>query len=539
MWRLVAVVVAVATWVGCNCGGSTLPDGGTAGGTAGGEGGGATGGANAGGSTGGGSVMDRTWSFRFTTDGGTFVAGRFTLTIPAGALDGSVDVTVRESLTTTVPGATLTGPVYFFEPAGLEFTDAVEVRVQTDDMELGMVRWSGESGGPDESIGWVVNGVGEGVTRHFSRAYTAKGACIDPKGPGRNRCECAATDCQGGLLDKQPQTGTRCGNYPTETKWSGTEGAPCSGWARRTLEVWQCSCRTTQSANLCPIRWTGTALQSTCNAPRGISGFDGGPIVECDGGPPAEGRACSGFLQTPLNQAASGTLQGCGAASVNTTWQEINGVLASCSDLNPPLPPNTMLCPPGTPQRDRISQACHEALSQHTGGAACPQAGSNSGVVGTKLGQQIEGQYAKDPDQLTQLAVPGASKSNKCKSGNDGFPDLVKVTNRTASSITVLIGDVKPLTPSGLAKGSDDIYSCYQRDFAKAADKCKPGATRTPADTAFCTKLGALDKMVNVDTDGNLGFSSGQFCGDSVDGGPVKVEAIECQPGVTAYRCVP
>lgn len=531
MWRWLVVVAPVTLWVGCNCGGSMQPDGGAEAGGSSGTGGGASGG----GSTGGGVAMDRTWSFTFTADGGTFVAGRFTLTVPPGALDGSVAVTVRESLSSTVPGATLTGPVYFFEPEGLEFTDAVEVQVQTDDLDVGMVRWSGEDGGPDESIGWVVNGLGEAVTRHFSRGYTAKGACIDPAGPGRNTCECRASDCQEDLLDKQPPSGTACGNFPTETKWSGADGGPCSGWGRRTLTVWQCDCTTTLNADLCPVRWMGTAVQSTC--PMGTRSFDGGP-VGCDGGPNVMGRSCSGFLQSPFNQAATGTLQTCGKVSVNTTWQEVNGTLEGCTDLNPALPAGTMLCPPGTPQRDRISQACYEALSQHMGGPACPGVG-NSGVVGTKLGQQIEGQYASGPDQLTQLAVPGASKSSKCKSGNDGFPDLVKVTNRTATSISVLIGDVKPLTPSGLAKGSDDIYSCYQRDFAKAADKCKPGMTRTPADTTFCNQLGALNKTVNVDDKGNLGFSSGQFCGQSLDGGALKVQAIECQPGVTAYRCFP
>jgi hypothetical protein len=527
MRNRIGMLFGVVVWVSCNCGGPGPADGGEAGSSAGGGGGaGASGGGSAG----------RSWSFRFTPDGGTFVAGLFTLTLPEGALASAVDVTVREDTRGTVPGMTLTSPLYFFEPAGLTFTDAVHVQVEVSDPDVGLLRWSSDDGGFDESIGWVAGGVGEGYTRHFSSAYTAKGACIDPQGPGRSECDCRATDCQGDLLSKQPPSGTACGNFPTETKWAGADGGACSGFGPRTLVVWQCSCMTAQNARLCPRRWVGTPLQSVC--PGGTATFDGGPPQNCDGGPTVENRACSGFLQTPFNTVASGRFEGCGPAAVDTTWEEVNGVLEGCVDLNLPLPAGTMVCPPGTPQRDRISQACHEALSQYDAGPACPGVG-NAAVVGTRLGQQIEAQYNKPPDQLTQLAVPGASKSNNCKSGNDGFPDLTRISERTATSITVQLGDVKPLTRSGLGKGIDDVYTCYQRDFQTAANKCAPGMTRTADDTMFCNRIGALNRTVKVDTSGNLGFSSGQFCGQSLDGGALKVEAIECQPGITAYRCLP
>jgi hypothetical protein len=268
----------------------------------------------------------------------------------------------------------------------------------------------------------------------------------------------------------------------------------------------------------------------------GTRTFDGGRI-QCDGGPNVVGRTCSGFQQSPFNQAATGRLQSCGRAAVDTVWEEVDGVLESCAEVG--LPSGMMLCPAGTPQRERVSQACFEALSQYTSGGACRQFGADSATTGTLLGQQIEAQFSQPPNQLTQLSVPGASKSAKCDAGNPGYPDIVRVVRRTPTSVTVQLGDVKPLSRSGLAKGLNDVYSCYQDAFDRAAAKCAPDAGRTPADTTFCNQLGALNRTVTVDRTGNLGFTPGQFCGQAADGGPLKVEAMECQPGVTAYRCFP
>jgi hypothetical protein len=110
--------------------------------------------------------------------------------------------------------------------------------------------------------------------------------------------------------------------------------------------------------------------------------------------------------------------------------------------------------------------------------------------------------------------------------------------SRTPASVDIQIGEVKPMTETGLADGVDDVDNCYPVPVRDAGVRCSENPTG--AELSFCQKLGAVGKMVNL-KDTRTGLGAGLVCGPPTTPGgtPQRLIVHECTPGVTAYRCVP
>ena len=110
------------------------------------------------------------------------------LTIPAGALDTEVDITITETAEEIPAGFLGSSTIYLFEPDGLTFAQPVAARIDFtgDGAELDLM-WSTADGTGFEAMGGAVDGESVvGDITHFSRGFAGR---IDPGSGG---------DCGGG-----------------------------------------------------------------------------------------------------------------------------------------------------------------------------------------------------------------------------------------------------------------------------------------------------------------------------------------------------
>jgi hypothetical protein len=169
--------------------------------------------------------------------------------------------------------------------------------------------------------------------------------------------------------------------------------------------------------------------------------------------------------------------------------------------------------------------------------SACPDLGDAS-TVGSSLGNALEAAWAAQDrrSNLTQVDVPYANKDD-CEAGaavgqrGVGRPDLLQVVLQDADGIRVRVGDVKPLTRSGLDLGWSEIQDCYLPAIERAGAACgRPAAQRTAEEDAFCRKVGVGDAPTKVLLDDEPGVS---WSGTPLDG----VDVHTCSEGVVAYTC--
>ena len=482
----------------------------------------------------------REWRFTASVDGGTYVAGALVLEIPPGAVTQDTELTVRETAD-GLPGHELLSARYVFEPDGLQFVQDVAVTVTLSDPDgAGTLWWSVDGSDELEAVGLATDGIAEGFVRHFSTgAVSKKRQCIEPDGPGRAECQCEASDDAGGLLSQQgPDAG--CGEWPAaNSPYTGRDGDPCTGYAMRDLTRLRCACQTVSGVReyLCPQPFDTIPLQR-CEA-------DGGLDSYVDRG--SDGASCGGFRTNGMR--ASGRLTDCAEEIYDNQPRRLSGRLSGCTPTTPAVPSGYALCDGSEAQRNRISQACAELLAAPGAGrTACrnadgtPLSLNESAWLGSRGGAFVENELFSGPGNFTQLEVPNASKDD-CRgmSGRPGYPNLVQVVSDDGvGPIVVRVGDVKPLTRSGVSKGRADIHNCYLDAMDRAGAEC----ARSPvpdSHRAFCQTLGSDGgRGIVADRMGSLGFSPGPFCGPPVksDGGErQRYVAVECGPGITAFRC--
>lgn len=493
----------------------------------------------------------RTFTFIVGTEGATLSAERLTLKIPPGALTVSTTITVQVEDLESVGNDEVLGPVFTLGPAGLEFEDSIGVEIALPSSEPGTLLWS-KQGDPNnfERIGYAFQGRAFGHARHFCRAFVARGACITPNSAGLSECQCRATDGRGDLLAaRRPGSlDGMCGEgWPPEPAggpFSGAEGGPCSGYGVRTVERRVCFCSTApgrpDNQNLCPTPFDLRDNTPSCE-PDGTRSFYYLVATE------AEGGRCSGWYVDydgqgrPMNRRASGTRVDCANADYDDRVR-VDGALEGCVATGRALPMGTQLCPPGSNGRG-LSHACAELLAASSTTQACP---GNARSYGSRVGRYIEEElFSAPPNTTRQVTVPRGSK-RPCRatpslpgnSSNAGFLDLVRVVSRTTESIDIEIGEVKPLTQTGLADGVDDIDNCYPGPVMGAGLRCNMNPTG--AALSFCQKLGAVGKTVNL-RNSRTGLGAGPVCAPPTTPGgmPQRIVIHECTPGVTAYRCVP
>ena len=137
--------------------------------------------------------------------GGTVTIGGAELTIPAGALDEEVEITITETAEEVPSGFLGSSPVYQFEPDGLVFAQAVAARIDFtgDGAELDLI-WSTADESGFEAMGGAVDGQSVvGDVTHFSRGFAGRG---DPGGDCGGGCP-PGEECQAGVC-VDPGAGT-------------------------------------------------------------------------------------------------------------------------------------------------------------------------------------------------------------------------------------------------------------------------------------------------------------------------------------------
>lgn len=476
-------------------------------------------------------------------EGGVLSGQGVTLTIPPGAL-----VEPRElSLTTTVADApsTAISPVFRFEPEGLEFDLPVHVSVNVADDAVGTLYWSKSGAAGFEPAGLAGGGVAEGFTSHFSEAYVGAGVCGDDDTPSIDAggmCSCVATeDPFDGLCKTQPpNTSTPCQDY---TSFPGKEGQGCSGYALRSEVVVWCSCKSSEGDYLCPKPYE-LSPQQKCPAENGLNGFVGGQ----------NGGGCSGStLETdpetgqPKNVSKSGSLVDCLPWNENPEWKSEAGTLKSCT-LADVADGEGESCPVDDPLAPKWKNECEQYLSKP--GTACP-APPTAAVLGTKVGDYLEKQLFQSPSgtttppiNLTQVVVPYGNKK-KCdtvdtENPSSGRMDLVRITAITATTVTIEIAEIKPMTKTGLSAGVHDIFKCYKDRVIEGGKRCASSdfGSLTAPEQEFCNTLQAKGKTVVLADHVGLSWEPGSMT-VPISGYETQKElwVTTCTPGVVAYRC--
>lgn len=454
-------------------------------------------------------------------EGGVLSGGGMTLTVPEGALSEETTLEMRVDRGAAPDGGPSLSPTYSFEPEGLVFADWVLASVEVDE-GLGQLWWS-MLGDPDtfEPVGIAAGGLAEGYVLHFSSAFVGEGVCeLSEEDTGEdvpaNSCSCRANDEVGDLLcPDDPSTGEPC----DVDGYSGLDGGACSGYGpRAVLESW-CDCYNDDRGYLCPDPYVFEPSQQ-CPSEGGLNGFHG----EVD-------QACMGYDIDGSQY--SGTILYCSVVTEDTVWQSVSGTLEGCTDPGTTSKKNT----PPRCSTSQLSweQECLDVLDDYGKDrtTACPDYGDAS-TVGSTFGAALEEQWrGSDPqNRLTQVEIPYANKDD-CKAGvpltsrGVGKPDLFEVVSRGAE-VLVRVGDIKPLTRSGLDLGWREIHECYVPAIEEAGKACgKSPSQRTPEQDAFCKKLGA-NKVVKMDNSNGVLW----------DLGPLDpMEVYTCEDGLVAYTC--
>jgi hypothetical protein len=120
--------------------------------------------------------------------GGVVNGDGATLTIPSGALNASVDITITPTGEAAPAGFTSNSAIYEFEPAGLTFITPIEIRIDmvqvSSDVQL---VWSSSAGDSYELKGGTLQGTTLiGQVEHFSHGFAGHAtvasvdAAVDP-----------------------------------------------------------------------------------------------------------------------------------------------------------------------------------------------------------------------------------------------------------------------------------------------------------------------------------------------------------------------
>lgn len=114
-----------------------------------------------------------------------------------------------------------------------------------------------------------------------------------------------------------------------------------------------------------------------------------------------------------------------------------------------------------------------------------------------------------------------------------GKIDLLKVTKRTPQTVEVQVAEIKPLNAEGVGGVFEAEY--YATKIREAGPKCV--SPETSEDKAFCKKIDAVGRTVEVTDPSGLSWSPGYFS-MNLFGVPRRLIALSCYPGLTAYRCL-
>ncbi len=135
------------------------------------------------------------------------------LTVPPGALDAEVAISVSVVSTPEIPGFEPVGPVYHFEPEGTTFAVPATVELPFDgDGEALVALWTDPDGSWTQLAATVGDGVLVAEVEHFSEGTAAKKAgpeCGNGVKEGAEECE-SQTDCE------TPEICVNCTCTPTE-----------------------------------------------------------------------------------------------------------------------------------------------------------------------------------------------------------------------------------------------------------------------------------------------------------------------------------
>lgn len=197
-----------------------------------------------------------------------------------------------------------------------------------------------------------------------------------------------------------------------------------------------------------------------------------------------------------------------------------------------------------TPQeviQRQFTARCTRHLAQTRTGSVC-EAPPSARRVGTAVHSHLQKLFKRGGgrNRYTEVMVPYGGKA-PCgvfdpsePVGSIGRIDLVQVTKRTASNVTIKIGEIKPLNVEGLAAGVHDIHNCYADKVRDAGANCV--APTDPLDFAFCAALGAVGKTVTLDSKVGVRWSPGNF--SLTLGRPRRMAGTRCTDGVIGYRCL-
>jgi ZU5 domain-containing protein len=109
-------------------------------------------------------------------EGGTVETAGVTLTIPAGALDADVEITITTTHQNPPAGFVSASPIFAFSPEGQQFALPVEVRIDFTGAADGIdVIWSLPAGDGFAAIGGSIDGqTAVGDITHFSLGFAGK-----------------------------------------------------------------------------------------------------------------------------------------------------------------------------------------------------------------------------------------------------------------------------------------------------------------------------------------------------------------------------
>jgi hypothetical protein len=190
-----------------------------------------------------------------------------------------------------------------------------------------------------------------------------------------------------------------------------------------------------------------------------------------------------------------------------------------------------------------IDPACAPLVARNKGDRVCKEPPSAT-KVGNEAHRRIQAGFARPPDNLVELPIPGAG--NVCSESrfepefSRGKADLVRVVKRD-KAVHVEIGEIKPLNSSGLSLGPSQV-ACYQRHLTDVGELCgsmtpegAQKAKKHPTDkfaAEMCLRLNAVGKPVKATKKGVV-VPAQRF---ELFGRPMV--ALTCFPGVVGYSCL-